>query len=127
MNADATPVVYFRGADISNGEVVVVDKLDLTIFPGEFVYLTGKVGSEVTADKLPTKEGYTVEWVDGNAPTVFGEEEATYSYSFVVAPEEEATEEETTEEPVETTEEPAETTEAEQTEETTGDDSSDKE
>ena len=49
MNADATPVVYFRGADISNGEVVVVDKLDLTIFPGEFVYLTGKVGSGKTS------------------------------------------------------------------------------
>ncbi len=49
MNADATPVVYFRGADISNGEVVVVDKLDLTILPGEFVYLTGKVGSGKTS------------------------------------------------------------------------------
>ncbi len=49
MNADAIPVVYFRGADISNGEVVVVDKLDLTIFPGEFVYLTGKVGSGKTS------------------------------------------------------------------------------
>ena len=44
MNPDATPVVDFRAADISNGEVVVVDHLDLTIHPGEFVYLTGKVG-----------------------------------------------------------------------------------
>ena len=49
MNADATPVVYFRDADISNGEVVVVDKLNLTILPGEFVYLTGKVGSGKTS------------------------------------------------------------------------------
>ncbi|MBO4842449.1 MAG: ATP-binding cassette domain-containing protein [Bacteroidales bacterium] len=49
MNPDATPVVYFRDADISNGEVVVVDRLDLTILPGEFVYLTGKVGSGKTS------------------------------------------------------------------------------
>ena len=112
------------------GTVKLVDvkpEGDEEYVPAEEITLTGKVGSEVTADMLPTKEGYTVEWVDGNAPTVFGEEEATYSYSFVVAPEEEATEEETTEEPVETTEEATETTEAEQTEETTGDDNSDKE
>ena len=49
MNPDATPVVHFRAADISNGEVVVVDHLDLTILPGEFVYLTGKVGSGKTS------------------------------------------------------------------------------
>ncbi len=49
MNPDATPVVHFRAADISNGEVVVVDHLDLTISPGEFVYLTGKVGSGKTS------------------------------------------------------------------------------
>ena len=49
MNPDATPVVHFRAADISNGEVVVVDHLDLTILPGEFVYLTGKVGSGQTS------------------------------------------------------------------------------
>jgi len=49
MNIDAQPVVRFRSADISNGEVVVVDRLDLTILPGEFVYLTGKVGSGKTS------------------------------------------------------------------------------
>jgi cell division transport system ATP-binding protein len=49
MNPDAKPVVHFRSADISNGEVVVVDHLDLTIRPGEFVYLTGKVGSGKTS------------------------------------------------------------------------------
>ena len=48
MNTD-TPIVYFRSADISNGEVVVVDHLDLTILPGEFVYLTGSVGSGKTS------------------------------------------------------------------------------
>ena len=49
MNTDALPVVRFRNADISNGEVVVVDGLDLTILPGEFVYLTGRVGSGKTS------------------------------------------------------------------------------
>ena len=49
MNPDATPVVQFRDADISNGEVVVVDHLDLAIRPGEFVYLIGKVGSGKTS------------------------------------------------------------------------------
>ena len=49
MNTDATPVVVFRGADISNGEIPVVEHLDLTILPGEFVYLTGKVGSGKTS------------------------------------------------------------------------------
>jgi len=48
MNTD-TPIVLFRSADISNGEVVVVDHLDLTILPGEFVYLTGSVGSGKTS------------------------------------------------------------------------------
>ena len=48
MNTD-TPIVFFESADISNGEVVVVDHLDLTILPGEFVYLTGAVGSGKTS------------------------------------------------------------------------------
>lgn len=48
MNTD-TPIVLFRSADISNGEVVVVEQLDLTILPGEFVYLTGSVGSGKTS------------------------------------------------------------------------------
>ena len=48
MNTD-TPIVFFRSADISNGEVVVVEHLDLTILPGEFVYLTGAVGSGKTS------------------------------------------------------------------------------
>ena len=49
MNPDAQPVVQFRDADISNGEIVVVEHLDLTIRPGEFVYLTGRVGSGKTS------------------------------------------------------------------------------
>lgn len=49
MNPDAPNIVLFRSADISNGEVVVVDRLDLSIRAGEFVYLTGKVGSGKTS------------------------------------------------------------------------------
>ena len=49
MNPDAQPVVQFRDADISNGEIVVVEHLDLTIRSGEFVYLTGRVGSGKTS------------------------------------------------------------------------------
>ena len=49
MNPDATPIVEFRSAEISNGEVTVVEDLDLVIFPGEFVYLTGRVGSGKTS------------------------------------------------------------------------------
>ena len=49
MNTDATHIVVFQSADISNGELVVVEDLNLTIRPGEFVYLTGKVGSGKTS------------------------------------------------------------------------------
>ena len=49
MNPDAAPLVEFVSADITNGEVTVVENLDLTIYPGEFVYLTGKVGSGKTS------------------------------------------------------------------------------
>ena len=49
MNTDASPIVVFRSADISNGEVTVVEGLNLSILPGEFVYLTGSVGSGKTS------------------------------------------------------------------------------
>ncbi len=49
MSTDALPLVEFVSADITNGEVTVVDNLNLAIQPGEFVYLTGKVGSGKTS------------------------------------------------------------------------------
>ena len=49
MNTDASPIVVFRSADISNGEVTVVEGLNLSILPGEFVYLTGRVGCGKTS------------------------------------------------------------------------------
>ncbi len=49
MSTDTSPLVEFVSADITNGEVTVVDNLNLAIRPGEFVYLTGKVGSGKTS------------------------------------------------------------------------------
>ena len=49
MSTDASPLVEFVSADVTNGEITVVDRLNLTIQPGEFVYLTGKVGSGKTS------------------------------------------------------------------------------
>ena len=49
MNTGAAIIVDFRSADITNGEVVVVENVNLTIRRGEFVYLTGKVGSGKTS------------------------------------------------------------------------------
>ncbi|MBQ0024623.1 MAG: ATP-binding cassette domain-containing protein [Bacteroidales bacterium] len=48
MEQRIRPIVEFRNADVSNGEIAVVENLNLEIFPGEFVYLTGKVGSGKT-------------------------------------------------------------------------------
>ncbi len=48
MRDSQSPLVEFRDADISNGEVVILENLNLEINPGEFVYLTGRVGSGKT-------------------------------------------------------------------------------
>lgn len=48
MDNLSQPVVVFEAASVSNGEIPIVDNIDLTIGPGEFVYLTGKVGSGKT-------------------------------------------------------------------------------
>ena len=37
MNTDASPIVVFRSADISNGEVTVVEGLNLRSLPVECV------------------------------------------------------------------------------------------
>ena len=44
-----TPIIHFESADISNGSLLVISSLSLTICEGEFVYLTGKVGSGKTS------------------------------------------------------------------------------
>ena len=43
------PVIEFSHADITNGEMVVVENFNFSLMPGEFVYLTGKVGSGKTS------------------------------------------------------------------------------
>ena len=43
------PLVSFRGADILNGETPVVYSLDMDVYPGEQVYIIGKVGTGKTS------------------------------------------------------------------------------
>ena len=45
MEENSTPVISFSGADILGGDNVVVYGLDLQVFPGQLVYILGKVGS----------------------------------------------------------------------------------
>ena len=43
------PLIRFSGADILGGESVVIYGLDMTIMPGDFAYIVGKVGSGKTS------------------------------------------------------------------------------
>ena len=43
------PIIRFSGADILNGENVVIYGLDMAINPGDFVYIVGKVGTGKTS------------------------------------------------------------------------------
>lgn len=45
---NSVPVVVFENADITNGEMTIVEDFNFTLMPGEFVYLTGKVGTGKT-------------------------------------------------------------------------------
>lgn len=45
---DSNAIVVFENAEISNGEISVLGDVNLKIYPGEFVYVTGKVGSGKT-------------------------------------------------------------------------------
>lgn len=49
MHTEDRPIVEFKNADISNGEIVIVEDVNFTLDPGEFVYLTGKVGCGKTS------------------------------------------------------------------------------
>ena len=46
---DKTPIISFRKADILNGEAVVIYGLDMDVYPGDFVYIVGKVGTGKTS------------------------------------------------------------------------------
>ena len=42
-------IISFKQADITNGEEVVLYGLNMTVFPGDFAYIVGKVGSGKTS------------------------------------------------------------------------------
>ena len=42
-------IIEFEDVEITNGEIPVITSLNLTIREGEFIYLTGKVGSGKTS------------------------------------------------------------------------------
>ena len=47
--AEKAPIISFRGADILNGEATVIYGLDMKVYPGDFVYIVGKVGTGKTS------------------------------------------------------------------------------
>ena len=49
MAENSTPLISFSEADILGGDNVVIYGLDLEVFPGEVVYIVGKVGSGKTS------------------------------------------------------------------------------
>ena len=46
---DRTPIISFNNADIINGEATVIYGLDMDVYPGDFVYIVGKVGTGKTS------------------------------------------------------------------------------
>ena len=58
-----SPIISFRKANIINGESIVIYGLDMDIYPGDFVYIVGKVGTGKTSiirtmiAENPLKEG----------------------------------------------------------------------
>ena len=44
-----SPVISFCNADIINGEATVIYNLDMDVYPGDFVYIVGKVGTGKTS------------------------------------------------------------------------------
>ena len=60
---DNTPLISFKKANIINGESIVIYGLDMDIYPGDFVYIVGKVGTGKTSiirtmtAENPLKEG----------------------------------------------------------------------
>ena len=46
---DKKPLISFKNADILNGEATVIYGFDVDIYPGDFVYIVGKVGTGKTS------------------------------------------------------------------------------
>jgi len=49
MEKNIEPIISFASADILNGETTVVYDLNMEVFPGELVYIIGKVGTGKTS------------------------------------------------------------------------------
>ena len=47
--SDKDSIISFKAADIVNGEATVIYGLDMDIYPGDFVYIVGKVGTGKTS------------------------------------------------------------------------------
>ena len=47
--ADKFPIISFKDADIAGGDATVIYGLNMDIYPGDFVYIVGKVGSGKTS------------------------------------------------------------------------------
>ena len=46
---ERTPIISFKEANIVNGEATVIYGLDMDVYPGDFVYIVGKVGTGKTS------------------------------------------------------------------------------
>ena len=46
---DTEPIISFKEADIVNGVATVIYGLDMDVYPGDFVYIVGKVGTGKTS------------------------------------------------------------------------------
>ena len=46
---DKFPIISFRDADIAGGDATVIYNLNMDIYPGDFVYIVGKVGTGKTS------------------------------------------------------------------------------
>ena len=47
--SDKDSIISFKDADIVNGEATVIYGLDMDVYPGDFVYIVGKVGTGKTS------------------------------------------------------------------------------
>ena len=43
------PVISFEKADIAGGDSIVIYGLDMKVYPGDFIYIVGKVGTGKTS------------------------------------------------------------------------------
>ena len=59
-------VISFKGVDIVNGESTVIYSMDMDVYPGDFVYIVGKVGTGKTSiirtmiAENPVRKGHAV-------------------------------------------------------------------